>query len=82
MGPGQGGGTLTLVLPADAKSFTVHQSMLNSSTFVTGFFEGENLAPNAAVNGIRLSVVPEPATMVGMVAIAGLLPLVRRHRKD
>ncbi|MGD9637184.1 MAG: hypothetical protein AB7G28_06590 [Pirellulales bacterium] len=81
IGPGLGGGTLTLVLPADAKSFTVHQSMLNSSTFVTGFLDGENLAPNAAVNGLRLSVVPEPATAASLAGLAVMLPLAGRRRR-
>jgi hypothetical protein len=79
MGPG-GAGTVSLVLPADARSFTVHQSMLNSSTFVTGSFEGEPLAPNAAVNGLRLTVVPEPATAIGLGVLGMLLPLAIRHR--
>jgi hypothetical protein len=79
--PGSGGGTVSLVLPADAKSFTVHQSMLNSSTFVTGSFEGEPLAPNAAVNGLRLTVVPEPTTAVGLGVLGTLVSLgVRRRR--
>jgi len=76
--------TLTLTLTADARSFTVHQSSITppftDDTYVTGFLEGENLAPNGAVNGMRLTIVPEPATAVGLGTLAVLLPLAPRRR--
>lgn len=76
--------TLTLTLTADARSFTVHQSSITppftDDTYVTGTLDGENLAPNAAINGMRLTIVPEPATAVGLATLAVLLPLVTRRR--
>ncbi len=72
--------TLSLVLPANAKSFTVHQSVLGADTYVTG--PNGILAPNAAINGIRLTVlpVPEPATAVSLAAVGLLVPFAARRR--
>lgn len=75
--------TLTLVLTADARSFTVHQAAITApytdDTFITGYLDSENLAPNAAINGIRLTVVPEPATVgLGVFAVVSFVGFRRR----
>jgi hypothetical protein len=77
--------TLTLTLTQDARSFTVHQAAITppftDDTYVTGFLNGENLAGNAAINGIRLTVVPEPAT-VGLGVFAALVSLAGVRRRS
>lgn len=77
--------TLKLTLTQDARSFTVHQAAITppftDDTYVTGFLDGENLAGNAAINGIRLTVVPEPAT-VGLGVFAAILSLVGLRRRS
>lgn len=76
--------TLTLTLTQNAKSFTVHQAAISppftDDTFVTGTFMGENLAPNAAINGMRFTIVPEPAT-VGLGVFAALVSLAGFRRR-
>jgi len=60
--------TLELVLPADARSFTVHQSAIdfeNDSSFITGQFMGEDVAPNVSINGLMYELLSE--SVVGLV---------------
>lgn len=77
--------TLKLTLTQDARSFTVHQAAITApytdDTYVTGYIGDQNLAPNASVNGIRLTVVPEPAT-VGLGVFAAMLSLVAFRRRS
>jgi hypothetical protein len=77
--------TLNLLLTADARSFTVHQSAFdytNDSSFITGSFEGEPLAPNASINGLSYELVPEPATGAALTIAAVLVSMVLRRRQD
>jgi hypothetical protein len=75
--------TLNLLLAADAKSFTVHQSAfdyINDGSFITGEFMGEPIAPNASINGLSYELVPEPTTFASLAMIIGLATCVARHR--
>jgi hypothetical protein len=59
--------TLELVLPADARSFTVHQSAIdfeNDTSFITGQYMGEDAAPNASINGLTYELLTE--SVVGL----------------
>ena len=77
--------TLNLVLPANARSFTVHQSDFdfeNNSDFITGELpDGTRLAPNVSVNGMTFDVelIPEPTSLLlAGLASLGLVGVRRR----
>jgi len=75
--------TLNLVLPADARSFSVHQSAFdyeNDSSFITGEFMGEPIAPNVSINGLSFEIIPEPATGLLLVVAAAMGTTCCRRR--